>query len=62
MPNVRFERVAHATIRRPRQYTLNIVGIPPLVGTAREWWTDFLALIALAVLLGLVTFIMAMWV
>lgn len=61
MPNVRFERVARATIRRPRRYTLNIVGITA-TGTAREWWTDFLALMALAVILGLVTFIITLWI
>ena len=58
---VKFERVARATIRRPRQYTLNIVGITA-VGTAKEWWTDFLALIALAVLVGLSSFIMVLWI
>ena len=58
---VKFERVARATIRRPRQRTLNFLGISA-VGTAREFWTDFLALIALAVILGLVTFIITLWI
>ena len=58
---VKFERVARDTIRRPRQRTLNILGITA-VGTAREFWTDFLALIALAVILGLVTFIITLWI
>ena len=56
---VKFERVARATIRR--QYTLNIVGITA-VGTAKEWWYDFLSLMALAVILGLVTFIITLWI
>ena len=58
--NVVFERVGRERVRPPRRYTLKIVGITA-VGTAKEWWMEFLALMAFAVLMGLVTLIIAMW-
>lgn len=58
--NVVFERVGRERVRPPRRYTLNILGITA-GGTAAEWWMEFLATIAFAVLMGLVTLILVLW-